>query len=464
MKKWADEVGDDSYEWDNFLPYFKKSINFTTPNMEMRFENSTPSYVLEDAAYTGDKVGPVGVSFPNYAQPYASWAIKGLNQIGLKTLPGFLSGKLIGTSWVPSTVHGTTMNRVSSETSFLDSALKTTQLKVHPMTLAKQIIFDENKKATGVLVETGGFTYLLSANKEIIVTGGVFNTPALLQVSGVGPKDLLESLDIPVIVDSPGVGTNMNDHIFFDVTYRVNVPTLTRVVDDPVYAAEQAALFNAVPPGGQLTNPNTDVIGWEKVPDNLRSSFSNESQAALAQFPADWPEIEYLVISTLLGPQLESRSLGPKDGFNYAALAAALITPVSRGTVKIVSKDTNVLPLVDPGYLTAQSDRDVTVAAFKRLRQFWATDVMKNITIGEEYYPGAKVQTDDDILQFIQSTFNTVWHATSTTAMGPASNPNAVVDTKGQVYGVTGLRVADAAAFPFLSPGHLMSVVCECFP
>lgn len=456
-QRWADAVGDQSYAWDKLLPYFQKSVTFTPPNMSLRFANSTPEYDA-GAAAEGNK-GPLSVTYSNYAQAFGTWATLAFQQIGLSAIRGFLSGELIGTSVATFTINATTMHRDSSETSFLAQGLMNPALKVHPLTLAKQILFDANKKATGVRVDTAGDSYVLSASKEVILTGGTFNSPQLLMVSGVGPAATLQTLNIPVVADRPAVGQGMQDHIFYDIAYRVNGVTLTALSVNPAFAAEQAELYNDKA-AGMYTSPAVDSIGWEKIPASLRNNWSNETKTGLAAYPADWPEVEYITGSAYLGDLQNSQSPGPNDGFNYASLIAALVAPRSRGNLTITSADTSIAPLINPNYLTEQSDIDIMVASFKRVRQFWATTAMQSFVIGDEYYPGKGVATDEEIEDHIRKNFNTVWHATSTCAMGSVNDTKAVVDTKARVIGVTGLRVVDASALPLLPPGHPMSTIC----
>ncbi|GAM40013.1 hypothetical protein TCE0_034f12030 [Talaromyces pinophilus] len=453
-QNWANAVGDQSYTWQNFHPYFKKSVNFTAPQMSIRAANSTPEY---DAAAAGGDIGPLSVTYPNYAQAFGSWAIEGFKEIGISIIRGFLSGQLLGQSWSTFTLNAQTMLRDSSETSFLREGMEYDELKVYPLHLAKQILFDNNKKATGVLVDTDGFEYVLSAKKEVILSAGMIGSPQLLLASGVGPAQSLKSLNIPVVADRPGVGQGLQDHAWMHITYRVNGQTISSL-QNPEFAAEQAELF-VDHAEGMYTSPNTDVLAWEKIPQPFRAHWSNETKRALDAYPADWPEVEYITVPSYLGDQENSRSLGPNDGYDYASLAIVLIAPRSRGSVTITSPDTKVSPLINPNYLTVQSDIDILIGAFKRIRQFWGTPVMQSFAVGDEYWPGKNVTSDADIEHFIRQNFNTIWHGTSTCAMGRPNDKNAVVDSKARVIGVQGLRVVDASAFPFLPPGHPMSTV-----
>lgn len=202
---WAEEVGDSSYKWDSLLPYFKKSLDFSPPDRSKRADNATAEYDRESIG----NGGPVSVTFSNYAQAFASWVQKGMAEIGIKPIKGFTSGELFGSSYVLETIQAKTQIRESSETGFLQPALKRGNLFVFPQSLAKKIVFDDKKTATGVVVNTEGKQYTLSAKKEVIVSSGAFQSPQLLMVSGVGPAETLQKYGIPVVADRAGVGQNM---------------------------------------------------------------------------------------------------------------------------------------------------------------------------------------------------------------------------------------------------------------
>lgn len=459
-QQWADLTGDDDYNWQNFLPWYKKSVNFTGPDTEYRNANSTPTFITADIA--DEQPGHLSVTWPKYAQAFGSWSLKAFEQVGMPIIDGFLSGRLIGLSWATFTINADTMQRESSETAFLRATLGNPNYYLHPRAMVKKLLFDESKKATGILVDTEGVEYVLSARKEIILTAGVFGSPQILMASGVGPADQLEALNIPVVADRPGVGQNMQDHIYYGLSYRVNAPTVSSL-NDPAFAAEQLELYHEHS-AGMYSSPLSDAIGWEKIPTELRQGWDNKTNGALNAIAEDWPEVEYIGISALLGNMRKPRHGDPKDGYNYATIAASLVAPQSRGNLTLISGDTSDAPLINPAYLTHPADINVAVASVKRIRQMFATDALKPHLIGEEYFPGPSVESDEDIETFIRTHFHTIWHAACTCVMGPVSNPLSVVDNKGRVIGIEGVRVADAAAFPALVPGHLMSTVCELNP
>ncbi|CAD6593798.1 MAG: hypothetical protein ASARMPREDX12_007673 [Alectoria sarmentosa] len=453
-RKWANQVGDQDYTWSNFLPYFEKSLNFTPPDASKRAVNATPDY---DAATLGQGNGPLTVTFTNYAQAVSSWVQNGLKEIGISPRKGFTSGQLLGSSYVINTVEPTLQTRESSETAFLQPALANPNLIVYTQTLAKKIVFDSNKVATGVQVDTQGKVYNLSARKEVIVSAGAFQSPQLLMVSGVGPQATLSQYNIPIIADRPGVGQNMWDHILFGPAYRVNVVTGSSLAN-PAFAAQAIADYNN-DQTGILANNGADFVAWEKIPPSARKSFTNQTATALAAFPPDWPEIEYFSTAGYFGDQNNYITGGPNDGYNYASIPVALVAPLSRGNVSISSSDMADQPLINPNWLTDPTDVQVAIAGYKRVRELFATKAMAPILIGPEYFPGPSVQTDAEILHLIRQSLNTVWHASATCAMGKTSDPKAVVDSKARVIGVRNLRVVDASAFPLLPPGHPMATV-----
>ena len=145
-------------------------------------------------------------------------------------------------------------------------------------------------------------------------------------------------------------------------------------------------------------------------------------------------------------------------------MAAGLITPRSRCNVTLASADAAIHPVINPNLLTDRSDVEVAIAGFKRMREFWWSKAMAPLIVGEEVYLGKEVQTDAQIEDVLKKTFNTIYHASSTCAIGLANDSMAVVDSQSRVFGVQRLRVVDASAFPFLTPGHPQSVVCAYYP
>lgn len=419
----------------------------------MPYPNSTND---QDESVFDPRGGPLHVSHGAYNDPFATWILPALQSIGQKAIDGFQSGVLLGSAYVLATLDPTKATRSSSETSFLKDALAHTTLQVYNNTLAQRLLFT-NKVAKGVLVNSHQSKYVLSARKEIIVSAGTFQSPQLLMVSGIGPRKTLNSLGIPIIKDLPGVGQNLWDHAFYGTTYRVNVPTASAGLNSEAATAAAVEAYTKSA-SGPLSVSGTMVLGWENLPRELRKGLLPTTLQSLDQtFPFDWPQLEFLPLSGALGNQSNYQLVDPKDGYNYASVATAVVAPLSRGTISINSSSMADPPLIDPNWLTHPADIQLAIASFKRQRQVWAA--MSNLTIGEEYTPGPAVQSDAEILDYIRRTLAPVWHAAATCKMGPRSDPFAVIDTATRVYGVQGLRVVDASSFPFLPPGHPQATI-----
>ncbi|KAI4762587.1 alcohol oxidase [Aureobasidium sp. EXF-3400] len=450
---WAHTVDDQSYAFDSFLPFFEKSINYTTPNQHLRAANATIPPANASAFSGAD--GPLHVSHANWATPFASWGQLALREIGILDIPDFESGELLGSQYVPATLRPDDETRSTSESSYLQQSLAgdDSRLEVFIHTMAKRIIFDSNKTATGVVVETAGTPYTLNATREVILSAGALQSPQLLMTSGIGPKSTLQQYNISMIADRPGVGSNMWDHVLFPVMYEVNLETQQGLVNT-TFANEAAMEYNKNATG-VLTNSGGDYLGWEKLPEQNFAQLSNTTQQALSAFPADWPNLEFLLTS--FPPNMKGVEIS--DSKQYASVSIALITPLSRGNISISSNDTTDPPLVNPGWLSNSSDVEVAVQAVKRGRDFFGASAIRPVLIGEELLPGRNVTTDAEIEEFVRQYVATVWHASCTCAMGKLDDPMAVVDSKARVIGVKSLRVVDASAFPFLPPGHPQATV-----
>ncbi|KAL9616348.1 MAG: hypothetical protein Q9160_008768 [Pyrenula sp. 1 TL-2023] len=447
-QKWATDVGDSSFTFPNFLQYFKKSPFLTPPNLSKLPSNSNISY---DATAFGESGGPLQVSYSNFRLPFTPSIENAFLNVGLSSIPGLNSGNLIGFANATYSIDPATETRSSAETAFLRSAIEQNEpLTVYVQTSAKKLLFDGNKRATGVQVSSSGLSYTLSATKEVIAAAGVFKTPQLLMVSGIGPFSTLQRLDIPILSPLNGVGQGIWDHPYFDISYKVTVPT-DQILDGPANQAQAITDFRSSQTG-PLTNVGGDLIGFSKLPPKYRSTLTPTALTSLSQFPSDWPDLELLPISGATFPTNDSTA-------NYASFSIAGVAPLSRGTVTINSTDTNDPPIINPNWLTSPTDQEVVIQGFKFARDLAAAS---GIIVGPEVRPGPDVKTDAQILDYIQRVMKPFHHASASCKMGPPSDPKAVVSTTGLVYGVTGLRVVDASTFPLAPPGHCQATVCNC--
>lgn len=203
-------MGDDFWTWDNVYPAYKKSCDFQPPDYTKidQVENIT-----WDPSAFSDSGGPLHVSYGNYFGPSGPALQSAMEATGFDPIPGLNSGKLIGYGTMTNAIDIRTATRDTSESSFLQAGARgSSNLKIYPNTLVKRVTFNDQKRATGVDVQVNSanidLKYHLTATKEVIVSAGVWHSPQVLMVSGIGPSATLEKYGIDVVSELPGVGQN----------------------------------------------------------------------------------------------------------------------------------------------------------------------------------------------------------------------------------------------------------------
>jgi len=263
----------------------------------------------------------------------------------------------------------------------------------------------------------------------VIVAAGAFNSPQLLQLSGLGPAELLRSHGIPVVADLPGVGSDLNDHYFARLILRckeaLSLNDAVRQWHRGAAAVLRYALFRR---------------GYFAIPALSAGCFLR------AHPSAGTPDIQASI--ALYSVQNIGDALHP---FSGVTAACTLLRPESRGHVRIKSADPRQAPAIHPNYLAAQIDRDTMVAGMRALRRIVQAPAMAR-HIAEEVEPGPTCDSDDDLLDYIRRRGSTVYHPVSTCRMG--QDDRAVVDERLRVRGFAGLRVIDASIMPSLVSGN----------
>lgn len=182
--------------------------------------------------------------------------------------------------------------------------------------------------------------------------------------------------------------------------------------------------------------------------DKLRSTLPESTQTKLAALPVGSPEFSFIAAGFPL-----------PNGTTQAAMSATICNTFSVGSVSIRSANISDQPLIDPGWLSDPADGDVLIAGIKRLRQAWASEPAQNVTLGPEVLPGAEVDTDEELLDYIKANAQMIWHPSSTCSMGKERDEKAVVDSQARVFGVKHLRIVDFSIAPLSIPGHPQATV-----
>ncbi|KAL3249894.1 hypothetical protein ABHI18_011437 [Aspergillus niger] len=446
MKRWADETGDDSWTWENVQQYYKKSFKFTAPNDTARPSNATPVY--DSKQIDGSPPGPLELTFPKYAQAFGSWVKLGLKELKVGVNKVFVEGDIKGASWILNMINSQTGNRATTYTAFLDPTQKDGKSKIDVFveTLAERIVSftfpPSNPLTIGVQVKRKGDIIGILARKEVILAGGPILTPQLLMVSGIGPRDHLKEMNIPVKVNRPGVGQNYNDHILFGITRAVQVETTSVLLKD-TRRWQECEKFKANA-NGMLADPGPDFAAFVDYPEDIRQNLSAQTKLDLSQFPSDWPDIG--IVSSPLG-------VNGDGNHNYADLVCIPMKPISKGTIKLRSNSMNDKPVLDPQWLKSPTDMDAAVAGLQYLLRLYETNSMKPIIDSSGKSIDLARATRDDLVNYVKSHYRTLNHQSASCRMGKLNDPMAVVDSKGKVIGVDRLRIADPSAWPFLPAG-----------
>jgi choline dehydrogenase len=398
------------------LPYFKRC--------ERRIGEG-------DDTFRG-REGNLEVTDLNYTHPLCEIFMDGAAEIGIPRNKDYNGERQEGISYVQRTTHK--RRRVSTARAFLKPARGRPNLTVRTNAFATRIILD-GKRAVGVDYAKGGRggkSVTVHANREVILSGGTINSPQLLQVSGIGPSALLNSLGIEVLHDLPGVGENLRDHYAPRFSARVNnIETINEQAKGLRLAGEIVKYFIGAKSIVNL-NPSMVYGFWHTDP----AIKSNDVQFIFT--PASYKLGAHGV-------------LADAPGFTVAAWQHR---PESLGYVRARSADPFDKPVIQPNYLDAEEDRRVTVEAMKLARKLMHTDAMRPY-LGDEEYPGADVQSDDELLEAARHWGSTTYHVMGTCRMGPDRDPTAVVDDALKVKGMEGLRVIDASIMPTMLSANL---------
>ncbi len=324
--------------------------------------------------------------------------------------------------------------RLSSARAFLWPAAKRKHLRIEKNAHASRISFD-GSRATGVVYEQNGETKTAFAGREIIISGGAINSPQLLMLSGIGPAQQLQSLDIEVKQNNANVGQNLEDHVGLNYTYRMKVPTLNDALS-PWHGKLKAGLQYLLFRTGPLSLSINHGGGFFKTsPDLPRPNMQLYMQA----------------FSTLL-PRAGERPILNPDPFSGLSIGLSNCRPTSRGAITLKSADPMQHPKIIANAYSTEHDVREMLAAVKFIRRIASASPFAEL-VAEELRPGPQVQCDADLIHDFRQRSGTVYHPSCTARMGRNASTS-VVDGRLRVHGVLGLRVCDASVFPNLIAGN----------
>jgi len=412
---WA-QLGNRGWGYPDVLPYFRR--------LERRIGEGEDAYRGRDGGLTVTDIG--------WSDALCDAFIAGAVSLGIPRNPDYNGKTQEGVSYAQRTIHNG--RRVSSATAFLHPAIKRGNVHVITHAHVTNVVFD-GKRAVGVRYAKGGrggAMHEVRAHKEVILSGGTYNSPQLLQLSGVGDPALLQSLGIELRHALPGVGEGLQDHYAPRSVARVkNIKTINERARGLNLALE-AIKWATTRRGILALSPTMVYCFWHS------GETTESSDLQLTFTPASYKE----------GVQ---GKLEDEPGMTVASWQQR---PESRGYVRCRSSDPFEAPLIQTNYLDAELDRRVVVAGMKLARRLLASTPLAPYYAHEDF-PGPNVQTDDEFLAAATERATTTFHPGCTCRMGPASAPWAVVDDRLRVHGLEGLRVVDASIMPRMISANL---------
>jgi choline dehydrogenase len=409
-----DGWGVPGWRFDDLLPYFKKS---------------------EDQGRGADAWhgtgGPVAVNDLPDRHELCDAFIDASAALGVPRNPDFNGARQEGAGYYQATTRNG--RRASAATGYLRPAMRRANLRVEVQALATRVLF-EGRRAAGVEYRQGGRLRVARAAREVILAGGAFNSPQLLQLSGVGPHALLAQHGIAVVHDAPGVGEDLQDHLYVRTFWRCNRPITLN--DD------MASWWRQLRIGLQY-------LLTRRGPLTVSAGYAAAFLRTRPELARPDAQIYFINFST-------ARRGGVLHPFPGFTVSLSQLQTESRGWVRVRSADPAASPAIQYNYLSTENERRTMVEGLKIVRRLVNTPPLAGY-VAEEVQPGPRVQSDEDWLAFGREAGDTVFHPTSTCRMG--EDPAAVVDARLRVRGVEALRVVDASIMPSVVSGNTNAAV-----
>jgi choline dehydrogenase len=412
--EWAALTGDEGWSWQNVLPLFKRSEDYWRGADEMH--GADGEWRVEQQRLRWDILD----RFAESAQQAGIAATQDFNRGDNAGVGKFEVNQRKGIRW-------------NATKAFLHPALNRPNLKIVTGALIDRLAL-EGLTARGVEFFLDGERCMATARKETLLAAGSIGSPAILQRSGIGPADLLQAQGIPVVLDAPRVGANLQDHLQLRMIFKVQgIKTLNHQANS-LWGKAMMGLEYLFLRRGPLT----------MAPSQLGLFARSDSTVST-------PDLEYHV------QPLSLEKFGdPLHRFSAFTASVCDLRPQSRGWVRIKTPDPAAAPRISPQYLTHEADRIKAAKALRLTRHIVSQPALSPFT-PTEHLPGMQFQSDEELARAAGDIGTTIFHPVGTCKMGRSDDPDAVVDSRLRLLGIEGLRVVDASIMPTITSGNTSS-------
>jgi len=435
---WAELTDNPEWRWDAALPYFMKH---------------------EDYWRGADAFHSSGGSDPTGRRPGGEWRIEkqrlnwevlerfseAAQQTGIPLNPDFNRGTNEGVGYFEVNQKGGF--RWNASQAFLKPIWERRNLSIWTHSQAQRLLFDSSAamsesspRCLGVQVEvtqTGRpVLFEVKANKEVILCSGAIGSPALLEASGIGQKERLAQLHIPLIKELPGVGENLQDHLQLRMVFALQkLPTLNTRASTKLGKLAILIEYALLRTGPMSMAPSQLGVFTRSSPE------------------LKWPDLEYHV------QPLSLEAFGqPLHPFNAFTASVCHLNPSSRGSVHLQSQENGSLPAIQPNYLSTDEDKQIAAQALRVTRNIISQAALKPYS-PKEIKPGIEFQSEEQLIEAAGQIGTTIFHPVGTCKMGAANDTSRVVDSTLKVKGIRNLRVVDASIMPTITSGNTNSPV-----
>lgn len=476
------KLGNDGWNWENLEPYYQKAVKRHAPSPDVCKISDTNAWGFDESTHG---TGPLQISYSEGLGPVNSaWmdALTSLNFAPSNADP--TSGSVVGAFQCMSTFDPATKTRSYAATAYYGKEMRErSNLTVITNTIVQKINLEGQSVgviATGVQLQTNeGCIRTVKARREVVLAAGAVQSPQILELSGIGSSKLLKKLEIPVVIDLPGVGENLQDHAMVCQSYQVRdgISSID-MFRDPALIQQATKEYNETR-GGPLGTQTASVSYMPLVDSEGRMSTEakktllkeyipdKSGQTALLKEMVtqdDTPAFSWMIHSGQVNAEVANAAyfgqyLAPLKSDNYISVLNALAHPFSRGTCHVNCSDINVAPTIDAGYLSHPADLQIMARSAMFANKLMRSGPMSKVVLhGGAQIPGIVPDTLENAKEAVRQGIISNMHLCGTCAMKPLDQGGVLNDCL-LVYGTRNLRVVDASIFPTIPLGNIQTTV-----